>query len=411
MTLSLRSRFAGIIGNCLGHYDTALFGLLAPFIAPLFFDDKDPLTALILTYGMMPLGILAKPLGSLFFGWIGDHLGRRQALFYSLCGMAIVTILMGCLPLYRQVGILAPCLLAVGRMLQSFCAAGEITGASIFVLENTPLSHRTLISSWYDVSSILGALIASSLVTFFCTYNWIEEWWRYLFWIGGVTAIFGLFLRLKTQEGYEFQSDHKKCSLYQALKDNKKAFISIVLASGFSYTTYTLSFNLMNGYVPIVTSLSQSDVMQVNTALLVFDMCLLPCFGYLAHKIGKEKVMLAGALCSTLTAISFFYFLKGSSLLVATLIRCVIVMCATAFAAPFHAWKLDCMPAEYRYTLLSLGYTLGTQLIGAPASAICLWLYKQLGYVWAPGLYLMLVGSLAAVAVYKNRTQTCNQQT
>ncbi len=375
MTSTLRSRFAGIIGNCLGHYDTALFGLLAPFIAPLFFDKSDPITALILTYAMMPLGLISKPLGSLFFGWIGDQLGRRHALFYSLCGMALVTILMGCLPLYSEVGILAPCLLAACRLLQSFCAAGELTGASIFVLENTPLSHRTLMSGWYDVSSIGGALVASGLVTFFCMYGWVEEWWRWLFWMGGATAIFGLILRLKTPESTEFRSENKKWNLFQTLSEHRRAFIAIVLASGFSYTTYALPFNLMNGYVPIVTSLTKSDVMQVNTALLVIAMLLLPCFGYLAYKFGKEKIMLAGAFCSALTAIPLFYFLEGAGMMAVTLIRCAIVICGVAFAAPFHAWKLDCIPVQHRYTLLSLGYTVGTQLIGAPASAICLWLY------------------------------------
>src|SRR5579872_7035410 len=131
-----RFRFAGMIGNLLEHYDRALFGLLAPFIAPLFFEGKDPLTALILTYGMLPLGILSRPLGSLFFGWIGDRFGRREALFYSLLGMAFTTIGIGFLPIYAQIGALAPLLLAFGRLLQNFFDAGETAGGAIAVLEN-----------------------------------------------------------------------------------------------------------------------------------------------------------------------------------------------------------------------------------------------------------------------------------
>jgi MFS family permease len=320
--------------------------------------------------------------------------------------MAIVTTLMGCLPIYSHVGIWAPVLLALGRMLQSFCSAGVSTGASIFILENTPLSQRTLMSSFYDISSMSGILIASGVVTLFSMQGQMEEWWRLPFWIGGITAFFSLFLRLKTQEGIEFQPKIKKPGLIQSLKEHRGALVSITLASGFSYATYSLVFTLMNGYVPLVTSLTKSDVMQVNTFLLAIDMLLLPCFGYLAHRLGKEKVMLAGAICSALGAIPLFYFLNGAGLITVTIIRLIMVTFGVAFAAPYHAWKLERVPPEHRYTVLSLGCTLGSQLIGAPTSVLCLWLYQQLGYVWAPGLYLMLVSTLAGIDQYTHLKKT-----
>src|SRR5580692_11516409 len=134
--ISIRTRCIGIIGNIFEHYDNALFGLLAPFIASQFFETSDPITALILTYGILPLGIVFRPIGSLFFGWIGDRYGRRQALCLSLTGMAIATISMGCLPTYATAGIVAPCLLALCRILQNFFASGENVGGAIFLLEH-----------------------------------------------------------------------------------------------------------------------------------------------------------------------------------------------------------------------------------------------------------------------------------
>ena len=161
-----RDRLAGLVGNFLDHYDNALFGLLSPFIAPLFFAEKDPITALILTYSMLPLGLVTRPLGSLFFGWIGDCLGRRQALCISLTGMAIITVMIGCLPLYQDMGSWSPFFLALCRIFQGFFAAGEVSGAAIFVLEHTPSSERCLVSSCYDACSIGGVLLASAFVTF-----------------------------------------------------------------------------------------------------------------------------------------------------------------------------------------------------------------------------------------------------
>src|SRR5579872_3210875 len=174
-----RPFFAGLIGNILEHYDTALFGLLAPFIAPLFFHTQDPFTALILTYAMIPLGMLARPLGSFSFGLISDRFGRRQALCWSLTGMAIATTSIGFLPTSSEI---APLLLALMRLLQSFFAAGESAGGAIYVLENTRVPKRSFMSSVFDASTVGGILIAAALVTFLSMQGWVEMGWRYLFW-------------------------------------------------------------------------------------------------------------------------------------------------------------------------------------------------------------------------------------
>jgi Na+/melibiose symporter-like transporter len=255
-------------------------------------------------------------------------------------------------------------------------------------------------SSFYDVSSMGGMIMASGLVTLFCMRGWVEEKWRLLFWMGSITAIFGLFLRLKTQEGKEFFSRGDQRRTWQSFLKYRKDFIAIIIASGFSYATYSMSFTLMNGYIPLVTSLKQTDMMGIHTGLLIMDMCLLPCFGLLAQRFGKEKIMFIGAMSCALTTIPLFVCLKGASLLTATLVRSMIMIFGVAFAAPFHAYKLQRIPPQHRYTLLSLGCVLGSQLIGAPTSSICLWLYQKMGFVWAPGLYLVITGALAASVVY-----------
>jgi len=397
--MSLRDRAAGMIGNVLGNYDKALFGLLAPFIAPLFFGPADPITALILTYAMLPLGFLTKPLGSLFFGRIGDRYGRKFALCCSLVGIAASTLTLGCLPVYQTAGAWAPLGLAIARMLQSFFAAGESTGAALYILENTPPERRSLASGFYGASSIVGYVIASGLVALFSLQGYIEEGWRILFWMGGSAAIFGIFLRLKNVQ--EDTNPTQKLPVLQILQQHRRTLFAIIAASGFSYTTYSLPCVLMNGYVPLVTNLTKTAVMQVNTLLLIVDMLLLPVFGYLAHRFGKEKVMFAGAFWSALLAIPLFYFTGGASLGLVVAIRLILVILGVAFAAPFHAWALERVAPEHRYTILALGSSLGSQLIGAPASAICLWLYQWTGWVWSPGLYLMAIG-LAACAVVRH---------
>ncbi len=130
--ISTLSKCSMLLGNLFEHYDTALFSLLSPFLASLFFPNQDPLTALILTYCIIPLGMIIRPLGSLVFGYIGDTLGRKEALVLSLFGMAIVTGAMGFLPTYHQVGFLAPILLSLGRIFQNFLLREKQWGSNLF---------------------------------------------------------------------------------------------------------------------------------------------------------------------------------------------------------------------------------------------------------------------------------------
>jgi len=393
-----RNRIAAILGNLLEHYDCALFGFLTPFIAPLFFgEQKDPVLSLILTYGILPLGLLTRPLGSLCFGLIGDRFSRSSALFYSLLGMGITTIAIGFLPLYQDVGIWAPIFLSLGRMLQNFFSAGESTGSAIFVLEHTDMSKRSLVNGFYSALSLSGILMASGLVALASKYGSIEENWRYLFWIGGSTALLGVSLRWTSKDAPEFISaiKIKKEKWIYVLKECKESFLSIILASGFSHITYSLAFIFMNGYVPLITSLSKEEMIKINTPLLLIDMLLLPCFGYLAHRWGKEKIMLTAALCSVGAALPLFALLEGGSLIKVVFVRLAIIVPGVAFSASYHAWAIEKVLPQHRYLVLSLGNALGSQCIGMPTSFICLGLYRMFEWSFVPGFYL-LFGALGA---------------
>ncbi len=397
--MSMRSRFVGILGNLLEHYDASLFGLLAPFLAPLFFPDQTPLNSLVLTYGILCLGIIAKPLGSLYFGWMGDQMGRRKALYFSLMGVAVMTVAIGCLPTHQSAGNLAPILLTLCRLLQNFFAAGETAGGAIFVLEQTQVNKRSFMSSLYDASSIAGILIGSFLVTRMSFHGMIEEGWRYLFWAGGIVAAVGVLIRMRKVSDVPTQ----KRPVLKELYAQRKALLRVVCASGFSYAVYGLAFTLMNGFVPLVTTFSKAEVMELNTFLLACDMLLLPFFGWVAEKIGKEKLMLMGAGSALLGALPIFYCLSLSSFSMILMARFFLVVSGVAFAAPYHAWAIEKVAREQRYKVLSLGNSLGSQLIGFPTAFISLWLYQKTGWIIAPGLYLVFVSCLALYAIREGR--------
>lgn len=397
MRSSKCSILAGFFGNFLEHYDCALFSLLAPFLAPLFFDQKDPVVSLILTYAMLPLGFLSRFFGSLFFGWLGDHLGRKKALCSSLTGLSITTVLMGFLPTYAQVGMIAPLGLLLARLLQGFFAAGETVGGAIFVLEQTENRKRSWMSSLYDASSVLGMLTAS-FILFLYSYFAQEISWRYLFWAGALTAIVALILRTASKE--EMKLKIKKERNFRVFLQYKRVFMTIALAAGFSSSIYCLAFTLVSGYIPLITSITKSQIIKINTYLLFFDMCVLPLFGYLATKIGKEKQMLIGALSTAIIAIPCFYCFSVSSILIVTIGRVLLVIAGVVFSATYHAWAQELVKQEHRYRILCTAHVAGSQIIGTSTAFISLWLYKVSGWIAAPALYVICVALLAAWAVF-----------
>lgn len=388
-------------GNFLEHYDYALFSLLAPFLAPLFFDQKDPITSLILTYAMLPLGLISRFVGSLFFGWLGDHLGRRKALCTSLTGMAITTVLMGFLPTYVQIGKLASLGLLLARLLQGFFASGETVGGAIFVLEQTENRKRSWVSSLYDASSVLGMLTASFML-FIYSYFHQEIQWRYLFWAGALTAIVALILRILGKQSEEIRPKMEREKIFHVFLQHKRAFITIALVAGFSSSIYCLAFTLASGYIPIITSITKSQIIKVNTYLLCFDMCILPLFGYLATKIGREKQMLIGAVGTAVIAIPCFYCFSIPSISMITIGRVLLVIAGVVFSATYHAWAQERIVQKHRYTILCTAHAIGSQMIGASTAFISLWLYKISGWVAAPALYVICIALLAAWAIFTN---------
>ncbi|MBI2743656.1 MAG: MFS transporter [Chlamydiales bacterium] len=403
-----QSRFwSACLGNLFEHYDTALFGFLSPFLAPLFFPKQDPITALILTYSMIPMGMLARPIGSLVFGYIGDRYGRKNALFLTLSGMAVVSALIAACPTHAQVGFFAPALLCLGRILQNFLAAGETMGGAIFLLENTEEKHHDLLSSLYNASTIGGILLASAGAALLSYYHVIEGGWRLLYVFGCITALFGCLLRRNVE--IPNAAEPSTPSITKTLKifwEYRNSLLLIAIVSGLAYANYSVALVVMNGFVPLISDLTKEQMIALNTSLLVFDFAILPFFGWLASKVSREKVMIGSALAIAISAIPLFLLLKGATLLTVIGVRICFVVLGVSFFASFHAWSQQLIPPAHRYLLISFGYALGSQLFGGPTAALTLWAFKQTGSVSSAAWYwiaLALTSSLGLLLAARSR--------
>lgn len=390
--------FSAWLGNLFEHYDTALFGCLSPFLAPLIFPNNDPITALILTYALIPLGMLARPIGSLFFGYIGDVYGRKQALFLSLAGMSLISAGIAFSPTYAQAGIFAPVIFCIGRILQNFLASGETMGGAIYLLENTPRKQHDLLSGIYGASMIGGILLASAGVCALSYYQVVDPGWRALYLLGCITGVFGCVIRRHLPQSAPVYRNNLS-TLLKGLWTYRRPLWLIAISAGFSYANYTIALVLMNGFIPLVTSFTKAEMMSLNTALLVVDFCLLPLFGYIASKVSREKMMLATALCVAVCAIPLFMLLEEPTLLKVMVLRLCFVLFGVVFCAPMHAWAQELVPTAHRYAVLSFGYALGSQILGGPTAAVSLWFFKQTGMASSVAWYWVLLAAASSLAI------------
>lgn len=398
---------AGLIGNIVEHHDKALFALLAPFIGPLFFSSSDPITALINTYSIMFVGMFARPFGALIYGYIADRYGRKKALTWSIVGMSVATGAMGCLPLYAEVGLWAPALLALARILQNFFSAGETNGAAIFVLEHSLKKDKPFISSLVEASTMAGILLASIETVIFSYFDILTIHWRWLMWAGSAAGLIGLWLRRYCSETEAFQSMQEPLEpqsirkFFSSLIQDARPIAAITLAAGFSCATYVIPLPLMTAFLTLTSPMTATQLTSFNTSLMVLDLALLPIFGYLCSKVSKEKAMLTAASITALTAIPLFQTLSGGALIAAIIVRATIVILGVSFAAPFRLWAKEQIPIERRCTGVNIGCSLAHILIEGPAAVVSLWLFKMTGWIASPGIYLACTALLAVFALTK----------
>jgi MFS transporter, MHS family, proline/betaine transporter len=402
--ITSKKTFLGIIANVIEHYENALYSLLAPFLSPLFFPNQKMLDGLILTYSFLALGIIFRPLGAAFFGYISDNHGRERALFIALIGTAISSLFITLLPSYATIGLLAPLGIALFKASQGFFSAGQIPAGAILVLEES--TEKSLLSSIYDASSLAGILLASIAIFLLCHYNLVNSFWRILFLLGSLGVPLGLFLRKEEKQTPIPTKNREKISdIFLALKNNFFAFFSITIISGFSYSLFYFSLVFFNGFLPLVSDISAAAALKMNTLLLLLDFCTLPLFGLAASFISKEKMMLFSSFMVALLSIPLFYLLNHGSNVTTMWIRIIFVLLGVIFSAPLHHVAFEIAPRNHKAKIIALGYAFGSQMIGLPSCVIGFYLFKKTGESFSPALYLTFYAIFSFILIYKNLDQ------
>lgn len=372
---ALRTFLVAGVGTALEFYDFLIYGLAAALVfGTVFFPSEEPLIGVLLGFASFGTGFLARPLGGIVIGHFGDRIGRRKMLVLTLIVMGVCTFAIGCLPGFDTIGVAAPILLVVLRLVQGFAAGGEYGGAALFGIERAPQGRRGLWGSFTSMGIGLGSLLG---VAVFATTSaafggaLVEFGWRIPFWIGGVVVIVGLIARLVVMEVEPPTGADKaaKPPIVEVLRTRTKA---VLLSIGVSYGYNTLAYV---GFTFLLSYVTQFGFEQTESLLAQLTYCLIlfvtaPFAALLSDRIGRKPVMVIGAVAGALMLFLFFAIVQDKSIGALLLGFAVAGLVTAITQGPIPAFIGEQYPKHVRYTGVSTGYQIGAALGGGTAALI-----------------------------------------
>jgi MHS family shikimate/dehydroshikimate transporter-like MFS transporter len=398
---------ASTIGTTIEWYDFFVYGLAAALVFPaLFFPDADPFTGQLLSFGTFTVGFIARPLGGVVFGAMGDRLGRRAALVTTLLLMGISTVLIGFLPVYTDIGLAAPLLLVLLRFLQGMGVGGEWGGAVLMALEHGHTGRRGFYASWPQLGVPLG-LISSTYVVEQC-HAWFGPaemlaWaWRLPFFLSGLLIVVGLVIRLRVLESPLFanlqkQNDLSPAPVRETLRDHWR---QVLLAAGVRLAE-NACFYLFTVWVPAygkdVLGVGQEVMLGAVTTAGAVELLTIPLFGLLSDRWSRRGTCITGCVFLILFAWPFFLLLETRE--VVGIYLAVIVALAFGHAMLYSvqgALIPELFSTRVRCTGASLGYQLSAPFAGGLAPLIAASLLKAFpGPPWPLAVYIGVVATIS----------------
>ena len=392
---------ATIIGNVLEYYDFMLFTFFVSILSPLFFPAEDPVTALIMGFGVFALGFLTRPLGALTFGTLGDRIGRKTTLSFSILLMALPTLIIGLLPTYEQIGILAPIALTLCRMLQGFAAGGEINGAAIFALEHTPLPHRGFWGAMMTSSAGVGALLATAAGALF-TSSLFPEWgWRIPFFLGGALGFVGYYIRKRLVESPEFLAitPLKTLPLKAVLTHARTPFIKALAVGALINVPFYAIIGYMNPILHTEGLINKPQMMLMSTVLIGITIFIVPLMGALGDRHGPQRIMSYGCKALIITSILAFWVFNTGSIWMILAAQILMLSTAEGYVGPSNSYLNQLFPPQYRYTGVAFASCLGTALFAGTTPLICSTLAQIISPIWGPALYISGISFMSLLAL------------
>ena len=411
---ALRTALAGLIGNVIEWFDFAVYGYFATSIGRQFFPQSSPSAQQLLAFGVFALGFFARPVGALVLGQVGDRIGRRALLTLSISLMGGATILMGLLPTYAQIGVAAPVLLLLLRLIQGFSLGGEFTGSMVYTTEGASPLLRGLVSSSTAAGTTLGFILGSAtawLVNVWLSPEDASAWgWRIPFLGSAVLLLAGYALRrgiVETAEGIKARDLRPK--LLPALVTDWKPMVQTFGIVAMTNAAYYLTFTYAVEHRKALAGTGGEDFLLANTLSLLVVLVSKPLGGWLSDKIGRRKLVLIltiGVMMSIYFALKAMLFGTWWGFMLGQMALAVPLGMALGLQG---AMLVEIFPLRSRVTSMSLAYSLTLALAGGTTPLVSVWLVERLGQPLAPAYYILFYGVIG-LAILWSMAETNNRQ-
>jgi MFS family permease len=408
----VKAALASSIGSVLEYYDFFIYGTAAALVfGKVFFPDSDPATGTLLSFATYGVGYVARPVGAFFMGHLGDRYGRKRVLVLTVVMMGVCTFLVGCLPTYADIGIWAPVLLVVLRLMQGFSASGEQSGGNSLTLEHAPDGRRAFFSSFTLTGTQAGLVIATAVwlpIGAMPEHSLLSWGWRIPFWLSAVVVVAGVLIRRRLEETPVFQEaaregEIERAPLGELLRDHRAGVIRVILvALGSTVSTIFAVYAL--SYAVDTKGLDKTTMLWVAIVTNVVALGAIPAWAALADRIGRKPVLIGGALSSG--ALMFAYLGAIDSRSYVLIFLAAVLMSGVTYSA-FNgvqpALYGEMFPTKVRLSGMAIGTQIGYAIGGfAPTAAAAID-----GGGWVPvALYVLASSVIAAIAAATAR-ETC----
>ena len=384
----LRAIFVGSIGNLVEWYDFYAYAAFALYFAAAFFPGQDPVVQQLNAAILFAVGFIVRPIGGWLFGHLADHYGRKNALMLSVLLMSAGSLMIAVTPTYATVGVLAPVLLGLARLVQGLSLGGEYGTSATYLTEVADEKHRGFYSSFQYVTLIGGQLCAIVVLfvlqRLFLTAEQLRAWgWRIPFVIGALLAVIALVMRRNLHETEHFVAARtgrtRESSLKALMKYPREVLVVVGLTMGgttafYTYTTY------MQKFLKLSVGLTDSQTTAVTFGSLVFALILQPLYGALSDRIGRKPLLIWFGVTGTFGTIPLLYMLQSTrSALVAFGLIATAWLIVAGYTSINAVVKAELFPTHVRATGVGVPYAVTVSIFGGTAESIALW-FKSIGH-------------------------------
>ncbi|MED4751841.1 MFS transporter [Brevibacillus choshinensis] len=403
-----RALIASLIGSSIEYYDYLLFGTMASLVFnKLFFPTLDSFAGLLLAYASFGIPYLFRPLGGIIFSHIGDKLGRKKTLVVTLALMGSSTVLIGCLPDYERIGIWAPCLLVLLRLIQGIGIGGEWGGALLLAVEYSPKNKKGFGGSIPMMGSAVGMLLGTvtiSIMGLLPEQQFLSWGWRVPFLLSVVLVFVGLWIRRGLEETPDFQQIKEsgsvsKFPLGETLRHYRKEVLLTIGVKLVESAPFYIFATFVISYATGQLHMDKVSVLNAVTLGTLFSAFVIPFTGMLADRIGRKRIFIVGTSGMILFAFPYFHLLSYQSVYTLTLATVLGMGLWGVITAVMGTLVSDMFDARVRYTGISVGYQVGSALAGGMAPLIATALIHSFHGSWVPvGIFLIVIGAISLIS-------------